>query len=81
MHHHCRDATSRPLATSRSARLAPGKYPFSIRAIVYKLDGAKSLEFRRVRPASADLKLSKVKSLVRTSHSPGRLGCYSLPAR
>src|SRR5215470_5060810 len=44
-------------------RIAPGKYTISIRAIGYKLDGAKTVEV----PAggtTADLKLGKVKNLV-----------------
>ena len=43
-------------------RVAPGKYTISIRAIGYKLDGPKSIEVPGRR--DADLKLSKVKSLV-----------------
>src|SRR5947209_20463316 len=41
-----------------SARLEPGKYTISIRAIGYKLDGAKSLEVPAGSAGSADLKLS-----------------------
>src|SRR5262252_9155561 len=46
-----------------AARLSPGKYTISIRAIGYKLDSAKTVEV----PAggtTADLKLGKVKNLV-----------------
>jgi streptogramin lyase len=46
-----------------AARMQPGKYTISIRAVGYKLDGAKTVDV----PAgggSADLKLGKVKTLV-----------------
>ena len=45
-----------------AARLAPGRYTISIRAIGYQLDGAKSVDV--AAGATADLKLSKVKRLV-----------------
>src|SRR5262249_9529472 len=45
-------------------RLTPGKYSISIRAIGYRLDGAKAVEVPAGGAGSADLKLSKVKSLV-----------------
>src|SRR5215510_12477869 len=47
-----------------SARMEPGKYTISIRAIGYKLDGAKSVDVPSGSTATADLKLGKVKSLV-----------------
>src|SRR5882724_5849321 len=47
-----------------AARMEPGKYTISIRAIGYKLDGAKTVEVPAGATATADLKLSKVKSLV-----------------
>ena len=47
-----------------SARLEPGKYTISIRAIGYRLDGAKSIDVPTGGEGRADLKLSKVKSLV-----------------
>ena len=47
-----------------SARLEPGKYTISIRAIGYRLDGAKSVDVAAGGEGRADLKLSKVKSLV-----------------
>jgi len=47
-----------------AARLQPGKYTISIRAVGYKLDGAKTIDVPDGGSASADLKLGKVKSLV-----------------
>jgi virginiamycin B lyase len=47
-----------------SARMEPGKYTIAIRAIGYKLDGAKSIDVPAGNAGTADLKLSKVKSLV-----------------
>jgi hypothetical protein len=47
-----------------SARLEPGKYTMAIRAIGYRLDGAKSVDVPTGGEGKADLKLSKVKSLV-----------------
>ena len=47
-----------------SARLEPGKYTISIRAIGYRLDGAKTVDVAAAGEGRADLKLSKVKSLV-----------------
>ena len=47
-----------------SARLEPGKYTISIRAIGYRLDGAKTVDVATGGEGRADLKLSKVKSLV-----------------
>jgi virginiamycin B lyase len=47
-----------------SARMEPGKYTISIRAIGYKLDGGKSVDVPAGAAATADLKLGKVKSLV-----------------
>jgi virginiamycin B lyase len=47
-----------------AARMEPGKYTISIRAIGYKLDGAKSVEVPAGNAGTADLKLSKAKSLV-----------------
>jgi virginiamycin B lyase len=47
-----------------SARMEPGKYTISIRAIGYKLDGGKSVDVPAGNAATADLKLGKVKSLV-----------------
>ena len=47
-----------------SARLEPGKYTISIRAIGYRLDGAKTVDVPAGGEGKADLKLSKVKSLV-----------------
>jgi streptogramin lyase len=47
-----------------AARLQPGKYTISIRAVGYKLDGAKTIDVPADGSASADLKLGKVKSLV-----------------
>ena len=47
-----------------SARLEPGKYTISIRAIGYRLDGAKTIDIPAGGEGKADLKLSKVKSLV-----------------
>jgi virginiamycin B lyase len=47
-----------------SARMEPGKYTISIRAIGYKLDGGKSVDVPPGDAATADLKLGKVKSLV-----------------
>ena len=47
-----------------SARLEPGKYTISIRAIGYRLDGAKTIDVATGGEGRADLKLSKVKSLV-----------------
>ena len=45
-------------------RMPPGKYTISIRAIGYKLDGAKTVEVSAAGAATADLKLGKVKNLV-----------------
>src|SRR5712691_11324922 len=47
-----------------AARMEPGKYTISIRAIGYKLDGAKTVEVPAGNAGTADLKLSNVKSLV-----------------
>src|ERR1700694_1438733 len=47
-----------------SASMEPGKYTISIRAIGYKLDGGKSVDVPVGNGGTADLKLSKVKSLV-----------------
>ena len=47
-----------------SARLEPGKYTISIRAIGYRLDGAKTVDVPASGEGRAELKLSKVKSLV-----------------
>jgi virginiamycin B lyase len=47
-----------------SARLEPGKYTISIRAIGYRLDGAKTADVPASGEGRAELKLSKVKSLV-----------------
>src|SRR5499426_1628451 len=47
-----------------TARMEPGKYTISIRAVGYKLDGAKSVDVPAGNAGTADLKLSKVKSLV-----------------
>jgi virginiamycin B lyase len=47
-----------------AARMEPGKYTVSIRAIGYKLDGPKTVEVEAGNTGTADLKLSKVKSLV-----------------
>src|SRR4051812_20705107 len=47
-----------------SARLEPGEYTISIRAIGYRLDGAKTVDVATGGEGRADLKLSKVKSLV-----------------
>jgi virginiamycin B lyase len=47
-----------------AARMEPGKYTISIRAIGYKLDGAKTIDVPAGNGGTADLKLSKVKSLV-----------------
>ena len=47
-----------------SARLEPGKYTISIRAIGYRLDGPKTVDVAAAGEGRADLKLSKVKSLV-----------------
>ena len=47
-----------------SARLEPGKYTISIRAIGYRLDGAKTVDVAAGGEGRADSKLSKVKSLV-----------------
>ena len=44
--------------------MEPGKYTISIRAIGYKLDGAKTIDVPAGNAGAADLKLSKVKSLV-----------------
>jgi virginiamycin B lyase len=47
-----------------AARMAPGKYAISIRAIGYKLDGANTVDVPPGNAATADLTLSKAKSLV-----------------
>src|SRR5262249_22318865 len=47
-----------------AARMEPGKYTISIRAIGYKLDGPKTVDAPTGNTATADLKLGKVKSLV-----------------
>ena len=47
-----------------AAHMAAGKYTISIRAIGYKLDGPKTVDVPSGSPATADLKLGKVKSLV-----------------
>src|SRR5262249_15003851 len=47
-----------------AARMEPGKYTISIRAIGYKLEGPKTVDVPTGNTATADLKLGKVKSLV-----------------
>ena len=47
-----------------AARMEPGKYTISIRAIGYKLDGPKTIDVPTGNAGTADLKLSKAKSLV-----------------
>jgi virginiamycin B lyase len=47
-----------------SARMEPGKYTISIRAVGYKLESGKSVDVPDGNAATADLKLSKAKSLV-----------------
>src|SRR5690242_16512456 len=47
-----------------NARLEPGKYTMTIRAIGYRLDGAKTVDVPAGGEGKADLKLSKVKSLM-----------------
>ena len=47
-----------------AARMEPGKYTIAIRAIGYKLDGAKTIDVPAGNGGTADLKLGKVKSLV-----------------
>src|SRR5581483_3044891 len=46
-----------------AARLEPGHYALTIRAIGYDLDGAKSADIAADKPAAADLKLVKTKNL------------------
>src|SRR5262249_61365261 len=46
------------------ARMEPGKYTISIRAVGYRLDGPKIVDVPASSAQTADLKLSKVKSLV-----------------
>jgi streptogramin lyase len=47
-----------------ASRMERGKYAIAIRAIGYQLDGPKTVEVGPGNPATADLKLGKVKSLV-----------------
>jgi virginiamycin B lyase len=47
-----------------AARMQPGKYTISIRAVGYKLDSAKTVDVSPGGAGSADLKLGKVKTLV-----------------
>jgi virginiamycin B lyase len=47
-----------------AARMQPGKYTISIRAVGYKLDSAKTVDVPAGGTGSADLKLGKVKTLV-----------------
>jgi len=47
-----------------SARMEPGKYTISIRSVGYRLDGPKIVDVPAGSAQTADLKLSKVKSLV-----------------
>src|SRR5499426_4631549 len=47
-----------------AARMEPGKYTISIRAVGYKLDSAKTLDVPAGSTGAADLKLGKVKTLV-----------------
>src|SRR5262249_46301205 len=47
-----------------AARLEPGRYTLSIRAIGYRLDGPKAAEVTAGAAATADLKLGKAKNLV-----------------
>ena len=47
-----------------AARIEPGKYSISIRAVGYKLDGPKTVDVPAGTIGTADLKLSKVKNLV-----------------
>src|SRR5262245_42135819 len=47
-----------------AARMEPGKYAISIRAIGYRLDGPKTVEVPAGNTGIADVKLSKAKSLV-----------------
>ncbi len=48
-----------------AARLAPGHYALSIRAIGYQLDGAGAADVAQGKDAAADLKLRKVKEVWR----------------
>jgi streptogramin lyase len=47
-----------------AARVQPGKYTISIRAVGYKLDSAKTVDLPAGGAGTADLKLGKVKTLV-----------------
>ena len=47
-----------------AARIEPGKYTISIRAVGYKLDSAKTVDVPPGGAGSADLKIGKVKTLV-----------------
>jgi virginiamycin B lyase len=47
-----------------AARIDPGKYTISIRAVGYKLDGPKTVDVPAGTIGTADLKLGKVKNLV-----------------
>jgi virginiamycin B lyase len=47
-----------------AARVQPGKYTISIRAVGYKLDSAKTVDVPAGGTGAADLKLGKVKTLV-----------------
>ena len=47
-----------------AARVEPGKYTITIRAIGYRLEGPKAVEVPAGSTGTADLKLGKVKSLV-----------------
>src|SRR5262245_5008951 len=47
-----------------AARIEPGKYTISIRAVGYKLDSAKTVDVPAGGAGAADLKLGKIKSLV-----------------
>jgi len=48
-----------------AAKLGPGKYALSIRAIGYELQGPRSVELAADKPASADLKLVKTRNISR----------------
>jgi hypothetical protein len=61
-----------------SARLEPGKYTISIRAIGYRLDGAKTADV----PASGEgrAELSSARSRAWCRSSPMENGCSAFPA-
>src|SRR5882672_8173318 len=46
-----------------AAKLEPGRYALSIRAVGYRLDGPKAAEVPAGATAKADLKLSKIKNI------------------